>query len=70
MKELELKEDLSKRYWLVMYDGYYPDGFDGDVKNTFDTLEELNQYYIELSYKYDYGYIFDREENKLYELHN
>ena len=35
--------DLNKRYWLFTIEQYYPSGGLGDVRQTFDTIEEAEE---------------------------
>lgn len=67
-KEEEITVDLSKRFWFISYDIYYPSRFDSDIVKTFDTLEQLKDYVYKQDYWFDYNYYFDRKTNKYYEV--
>lgn len=48
-----------KKYWVIAYDQYYPSGGLGNVKATFETMEEAEVYLEQIERNYDYAYIDD-----------
>lgn len=63
------KEKLDyKRYWLIMMDQYYPRGFEEDIKESFDTIQETLNYLEKLDYTRDHIYIFDSKTKTILRL--
>lgn len=54
-----------KKYLLVCWDHYYPSGGLGNIKASFDSVEEYKLFYKDLKnpdgYSHDYNYIYDRD---------
>jgi hypothetical protein len=55
-----------KRFLLFGCDNYYPAGDLSDIVDTYDTLKEAKEAYLELDR--DFKVIYDRIENKTYHL--
>lgn len=57
----------KKRYWLFIFDFYYPIGGMEDFKSSFDTIDQAQDYgyaWEEGDAKQVYMRIYDSEENK------
>lgn len=65
-KQEEIK--MNKRYLLFGFDCYYPCGGMDDFIDSFDTLEEIEQWYIQHPNHSDGYNIFDRVESKIIDL--
>jgi hypothetical protein len=48
-----------KKYILFQYDQYYPSGGLGDIRGSFDTLEEAKEYAVK--HRHDYNDVVDRD---------
>ena len=54
--------DLTKRYWLFLWDEYYPRGGLFDLHSTYDDIGEVEAMFSKmLESVYDYGQILDTE---------
>ena len=68
MNQFECEKCDYKRFLLFGCDQYYPSGDLSDVTDTYETLKEAKEAYIELDR--DYKVIYDRIDNKTYYLKN
>ena len=54
------------RYLLFSYEGYYPNGGIGDLKISFNTIEELEEEYEYLPFGlYEYIEVFDTKTGRI-----
>lgn len=49
-----------KKYILFQYDALYPSGGLGDISDSFDSLDEAQEY-VRVGRHYDYGEVVDRD---------
>jgi hypothetical protein len=55
--------DLSKRYYLFAYDGYYPSGGLGDLVFTSDFIEDIEKEYQRVLYCNDFVEMYDTKRS-------
>jgi hypothetical protein len=61
--------DMSKRFWLVGIDDYYPGGFLNDVICTGDNMDEIENFANEKQRsKHDIEFVWDNVEFKELEI--
>jgi hypothetical protein len=55
--------DITKRYWLFIYSTYYPRGGMHDFKDSFNSIEEIEEYLKDEDFTPEYQkyHIFDTE---------
>jgi hypothetical protein len=51
---------MEKQFLVFQYDSYYPAGGMSDLKESFDTLIEVEEYLKEHMNRYDFYDIYDR----------
>lgn len=61
---------MEEQFLLFMYDSYYPAGGMCDLKASFDTLIEVEEYLNENPRRYEHLDIYDRVNNVTVTLNN
>lgn len=56
-----------KRYLLFGYNDYYPRGADRDYIDDFDTIEEMEKFYMQQKYKFERTVYLDTQQEGWFE---
>ena len=53
---------MKKRYWLFEFYDFYPEGIFDDYTNSFDTLEDIKEYFKGKTFINDQNHILDTKD--------
>lgn len=64
-----IKLDTEKRFWLFVYDSYYPGGGMSDFKDSYDSIEEVIELIIKEKHLFGNYDLFDSIERRTLTLY-